>query len=158
MGRNPEMKKKSKIGQRDHMDLPVFGYNARDSNDEERIVSKYVYIGNARYDTYINDQRNDSTIKSGIDMSLNVEDVFPYLEFTDSTCGLRHEKFMEDSENKVGHSRELTYSPKMTTSTELNANINVRKEARDRSADELVVVQNQVGGNTELLDFSRLNI
>ena len=150
--------KKSKIGQRDHTDLPVFGYNARDPNEEERIVSKYVYIGNARYDTYINDQRNDSTITSGIDMSLNVEDVFPYLEFTDSTCGLRHEKFMKDSGNKVGHSTQLTYSQEMTMGTELNADVDIRKDARGRSTDKFVVVQNQVGGNTKLLDFARLGI
>ena len=91
-------------------------------------------------------------------MSLNVEDVFPYLEFTDSTFGLRNEKFIKDDENKVGHSTQLTNSQEMTTGTELKAHVNVQNDTRDGSMDKFVVVQNQVGCNTKLLDFARLDI
>ena len=84
-----------KIGQRHHTELTVLRYNAQDSNNEKRKVSKIICsnginVGSKESDVYTNNKKNNKIVTSGIDMSLNVEDVFPYLEFTDSTCSLRY--------------------------------------------------------------------
>ena len=89
---------------------------------------------------------------------MSVEDIFPYLDFTNSTCSLRHGKVTTDDENEVGSSTQLTSSREMTMDTVMNAHVNVQNDASGEGMSKFIVVQNQIGCDTKFLDFARLDI